>query len=196
MFLLLEWEFSEDDVSLVHCHGPCRWALPCLQTLGLVEVRLHKATGKVTMVSSHLSWTWVHWHTGLGCGPRCTLEGRRKQQLQVWTGLLVLRIAQPSNVLDAGSSGQAKWSHGEWTLSASVPQHFPLPWSCLTHTNQWQGPVTPVNRDVSQPWCLHLCPFSPPSHLFSWSPKKEEEEGGYLWVCQGDKRETSMLESY
>lgn len=142
----------------------------------------HKSTGRVTVVSSHLAWTRAHWCTGLGCGPCCTLEGRGKRWLQVWTGLLGPLKAQPNDVLDAESSGQAKWSHGEKRNELPI-----LLYNSISHgdeaaqhilmNNKGQLPQSSgMSQTASLPASHSLLPTLPPLFL-----DPQEGRGGW-WI--------------
>lgn len=97
---------------------------------------------------------------------------------RLWSLLYPLKAGENSDfksglgVLDRLKHNQARyWMWGlqdrpsgvmgkkEWTPNAFVQQHFPLPWSCSTHSNERQGPVT---RGVTN--SLAACTSLPSPH--------------------------------
>lgn len=87
----------------------------------------------------------------------------------------------------------------EWTPNAFLQQHFPLPWSCSTYTGEWQGPVAPVTRGVTNSLtaCISLPSFHPATSLPGALRRKRRKVDIYEHVREiKEKQVAGMLESH
>lgn len=70
----------------------------------------------------------------------------------------------------------------KWTLNAFVQHYFPLPWSCSTHTNEWQATSVTRNAPNSLAAGISLPSPHPATSLPGALRKKRRKVGIYEHV--------------